>query len=204
EQDTQLASRRLAALGGEYRFNTRGRLYARHELASTLTSAWALSGGEQRLATVAGVDADLSHDAHVFSEYRLSDALAGREAQAAVGLRNAWQLSNGMRVGGSFERVNPLAGATSSQGPSTALTGSIDWAQDPRWKGSVRMEGRTSRDQDQILQTVAAAVKLDSSWTGLFRHELTFGGSRRADTRDANERLQLAFAYRDPGGLPRS
>jgi len=203
EQDTQLASRRLAALGGEYRFNARGRLYVRHELASSLTSAWALSGGEQRLATVAGVDADLSHDAHVFSEYRLSDAFAGREAQAAVGLRNAWQLANGMRVGGSFERVNPLEGPTSGQGPSTALTGSIDWAQDPRWKGSMRMEGRTGRDQDQILQTMAAAVKLDTSWTGLFRHELTLGGSRRADTRDASERLQLAFAYRDPGGPPR-
>src|SRR5690349_4959707 len=79
EQDTQIASRRLAALGGEYRFSTRGRVYVRHELASSLTGAWALSESQQRLATVAGVDADVARDAHVFSEYRLADALAGRE-----------------------------------------------------------------------------------------------------------------------------
>src|SRR6185503_12140922 len=84
EQDTQIASRRLAALGGEYRFSTRGRLYARHELASSLT--------------------------------------------------------------GAFERVNPLSGAPAREGPSTSLAGSLDWAQDPRWKGSLRLEGRTSRE----------------------------------------------------------
>jgi uncharacterized repeat protein (TIGR01451 family) len=200
EQDTQIASRRLAALGGEYRFSTRGRIYARHELASSLTGAWALNERQQRLATVAGVDADLARDAHVFSEYRLADALAGREAQAAVGLRNAWRLANGIRVGGAFERVNPLSGALAREGPSTALSGSLDWAQDPRWKGSLRLEGRTSRESDQVLQSMAAAVKLDSSWTGLVRHQFTTGGSRRAGTRDADERFQVAFAYRDPGG----
>ena len=203
EQDTQIASRRLAALGGEYRFSARGRVYARHELASSLTGAWALSERQQRLATVAGVDADLARDAHVFSEYRLADALAGREAQAAVGLRNAWRLRSGIRVGGTFERVNPLSGAPAREGPSTALSGSLDWAQDPRWKGSLRLEGRTSRETDQVLQSMAAAVKLDSSWTGLVRHQFTTGGSRRAGTRDADERFQVAFAYRDPGGAGR-
>jgi hypothetical protein len=203
EQDTQIASRRLAALGGEYRFSSRGRIYARHELASSLSGAWALSESQQRLATVAGVDADLARDAHVFSEYRLADALAGREAQAAVGLRNAWRLANGMRVGGAFERVNPLAGTPTQEGPSTALSGSLDWAQDPRWKGSLRMEGRTSRVTDQVLQSMAAAVKLDSAWTGLVRHQFTVGGSRRAGTLDADEHFEMAMAYRDPGGAAR-
>ena len=203
EQDTQIASRRLAALGGEYHFSPRGRLYARHELASSLTGAWALSANQQRLATVAGVDADLARDAHVFSEYRLADAFAGREAQAAVGLRNAWRLANGIRVGGAFERVNTLAGAGAQEGPSTALSGSLDWVDDPRWKGSLRMEGRTSRESDQVLQSMAAAVKLDSSWTGLVRHQFTLGGSRGPAADDADERLQLAMAYRDPGGAPR-
>jgi hypothetical protein len=202
EQDTRIASRRLAAVGGEYRFSTRGRVYARHELASSLTGAWALSENQRRLATVAGVDADLARDAHVFSEYRLADALAGREAQAAVGLRNAWRLRNGIRVGGAFERVNPLSGAPGRDGPSTALSASLDWAQDPRWKGSLRMEGRTSRESDQVLQSMAAAVKLDSAWTGLVRHQFTVGGSRLSGS-VADERFQVAMAYRDPGGPTR-
>ena len=204
EQDTQEAARRMAAVGGEYRFNARGRAYVRHELASSLNGAWSLSSHEQRLATVAGIDADMAHDAHVFSEYRLADALAGRESQAAVGLRNIWRLHNGIRVGGSFERVNPLAGAHIAEGPSTALAGSVDWTEDPIWKGSARMELRTSRAADQVLQTMAAAVKLDTSWTALGRHALTIGGSRSGAGRDAREDLELALAFRDPSTLPRT
>ncbi len=202
EQDTQLGARRMAALGGEYRFSARGRAYARHELASSLGGAWSLTSREQRLATVAGIDASVARDAHVFSEYRLADAFAGRDAQAAVGLRNAWRLDDGVRVGGSFERVSPLAGTRTSEGPSTALTGSLDWTEDPRWKGSARMEVRSSRAADQWLQTMAAAVKLDTSWTALGRHALTIGGSRGTG-REAREQLQLAMAFRDPGGEPR-
>ncbi len=196
EQDTREFDRRMAALGGEYRFSSRGRLYARHELLSSFSSAWALSGAQKQAATVVGVDADVARDAHLFSEYRLGDAFGGREAQAAVGLRNGWKLASGMRVGTSFERVTPLQG--SNQGPSTALTGSVDWTEDPLWKGSSRAEVRTNRSSDQFLQSLAAAVRLDSAWTGLGRHLLTLE-RRHGQGGDARERLQLAFAYR-PGG----
>ncbi|HEV2106129.1 MAG TPA: hypothetical protein VGU27_10410, partial [Candidatus Eisenbacteria bacterium] len=198
EQDTREFDRRLAALGGEYRFSSRGRVYARHELASSLSGAWALSGSQQQLASVVGVDADVARDAHVFSEYRLEDALAGREAQAAVGLRNAWRLDDGMRVGGSFERVSPLAGPTAGSGASTALTGSVDWTEDPVWKGSSRMEIRTDRASDQFLEGMAAAVRLDSTWTALGRHLLTLTDAH-ANGVTASERLLLAFACRAPG-----
>lgn len=195
EQDVREAERRLLAVGGEYRFHARGRLHARHELASSLGGAWALTRGAQQLATLVGVDAEVGRDAHVFSEYRLADAVAGRDAQAAVGLRNGWRLDNGMRVGASFERVHPIAGPSRAQGPNTALTASVDWSEDPQWKGSGRMEVRTSRGSDQILQSMAAAVRLDSSWTALGRHLLTLTDARGAGD-EARERLGLAFAYR--------
>jgi len=193
EQDTREFDRRMAALGGEYRFAARGRLYARHELLSSHSSPWALSAAQQQSASVLGVDADLAKDAHLFTEYRLSDAFAGREAQAAVGLRNGWQIANGLRVGTSFERVSPLSG--SPAGATTALTGSVDWADDATWKGSSRVEVRTSRASDQFLQSMAAAVKLDSAWTGLGRHLLTLT-DQHGHGGDARERLQLGFAYR--------
>lgn len=196
EQDTREFDRRRAALGGEYRFTSRGRLYARHELLSSLSSAWALSGAQRQATTLVGVDADVARDAHLFSEYRLGDAFGGREAQAAVGLRNGWKLASGMRVGTSFERVTPLKGA--DRGASTSLTGSVDWTDDPVWKGSSRAEVRTNRSADQFLQSMAAAVKLDSAWTGLGRHLLTLE-RRHGQGGDARERLQVAFAYR-PGG----
>jgi uncharacterized repeat protein (TIGR01451 family) len=196
EQDTRDMDRRMAAVGGEYRFTSRGRVYARHELISSFSSAWALTNTQRQNATVVGVDADLAKDAHVFSEYRLGDVFGGREAQAAVGLRNGWRLASGMRVGTSFERVTPLSG--DDKGPSTAVTGSVDWTEDPQWKGSSRAEVRTNRSSDQFLQSFAAAVQLDSAWTGLGRHLLTLE-RRHGQGGDARERLQMAFAYR-PGG----
>jgi uncharacterized repeat protein (TIGR01451 family) len=198
EQDTRDWDRRLAAIGGEYRFRSHGRLYARHEFLSSLSSPWTLSAAQKQLSTVMGIDADVAGDAHVFSEYRVSDAVTNRQSQAAVGLRNAWRLDDGMRIGASFERVSPLAG--DPQGASTAITGSVDWSEDPHWKGSSRMELRTSRASDQFVQSMAAAVKLDSSWTALGRHLLTVTDAP-GQGGDARERLQLAFAFRDARGL---
>jgi len=121
-----------------------------------------------------------------------------------VGLRNSWRLRNGMRVGGSFERVNPLKGPSADEGPSTAVAGSLDWTEDPRWKGSARMEVRSSNAADQVLQTMAGAVKLDSAWTALGRHQLSLGGSTALGGRQTGEDLMFALAFRDPGGPPRA
>ncbi len=196
EQDTREFDRRMAALGGEYRFSSRGRLYTRHELLSSFSSAWALAGAQSQAQSVVGIDADVAKDAHVFSEYRLGDVLGGREAQAAVGLRNGWALPGGTRVGTAIERVDPLRG--SDAGASTAITGSVEWTGDAVWKGSSRAELRTSRSSDQFLQGMAGAVKLDSAWTGLGRYLLTLERRHRQGSA-ARERMQLAAAYR-PGG----
>ena len=37
-------------------------------------------------------------DGDVFSEYRLADAISGREAEAAIGLRNQWTIAEGVRL----------------------------------------------------------------------------------------------------------
>ncbi len=192
EQDTRDLDRHMAALGGEYRFSARGRLYTRHELGASPAGPWDLNASTRQAASVLGVDADLAREAHVFSEYRLDDALAGREAQAAVGLRDAWPLDHGVRVGTSFERVEPLRG---DAGPSTAVTGSLDFAGDAAWRGSARVELRSSRASDQFLESMGAAFRLDSCWTGLTRYLLTLGDAGRVSP-DDRQRLQLAFAYR--------
>lgn len=193
EQDTRQADRRMAAVGGEWRFDARGRLYTRHEILSSLSSAWALAGAQQQNTSVVGIDAELAGETHLFSEYRLGDAIAGRESQAAVGLRNGWKLANGLAIGTTFERVTPILG--SSAGPSTAVTGSVDFTDDDTWKGSSRAEVRTSRASDQFLQSFAAAVRLDPAWTGLMRHLLTLDDTH-GHGNETHERLQTALAWR--------
>ncbi len=195
EQDTREGERRMAALGGEYRFARRGRFYARHELLSGFASPWALTGAQQQLSSIAGVDADLAGDTHLFGEYRLPQAIASRDAQAAVGLRNGWTIADGTRLGVTFERVTPLAG--NAAGPSTAASASVDFTGNPQWRGSSRLEMRTSRPSDQYVQSMAAAIKVDSLWTALGRWLVTLTDGR--DGRgEAQARLQVALARRGP------
>jgi len=195
EQDVREFDRRMLAVGGEHRFSARGRLYARHELMSSLEGPFAFSAAERQLSTVAGVDADLTRDTRVFSEYRLGDSFAGREAQAAVGLRNGWRLPGGLRLGTGFERVSALEGGTA--GPSTAVSASVENTEEKHWRGSSRFEVRSSRASDSYLQTLAAAVRIDSAWTGLFRHHLDLTNAHGAPG-SARLRFQVGAAWR-PG-----
>lgn len=195
EQDVVDPARRLAALGGEYRFSAQARLYARHELSSSLVGPMALEDSQRRLASVLGVDADVARSAHVFSEYRLADALAGREAEAALGIRNAWRLRDGFRIGASFERVSPLG--REANGPTTAATASIESLEDPDAKMSARLEMRTSRASDAALGTMAAAFRVDAAWSLIGRSvaSVTDDHGRGVTVR---ERFQAGLAYRRP------
>ncbi len=194
ERDVLGTGRELAALGAEYRLRAHGRLYVRHELASTLGSAFELSTSQRRLASVAGFDADLGPSTHVFSEYRIADALPAREAEAALGLRNTWQLDGGLRVTGAFERVHPLQGGDGT-GPSTAVSGGIESTDADDVKASARMELRTSRASDNWLSSTAVAVRLDSSWSALGRNLATITDERAAGV-TTRERMQLGLAFR--------
>ena len=186
-------SRRMAAIGGEYRFSGRGRLYARHELISSLVGPSALDASQRRLASVAGIDADMTGNTHAFGEYRLADALGGRDAEAAVGLRNGWQVSDALRLNTTFERVSPLLGRSS--GPTTALTGALESTNDENWKATSRCEVRTSRASDGLLTSMAAAGRVNDTWTALGRTLLDFE-NLRAQGRQLRDRIQIGFAHR--------
>jgi hypothetical protein len=189
-------SRRLAALGGEYRFTSRGRLYARHELISSLHGPTALDASERRVSSVLGVETNVSSNTHAFSEYRLADALSGREAQAAMGLRGGWEMSPGIHVNTSFERLNPLLGST--EGPTTAATGAFDYTAEQSWKASSRLELRSSRASDGLLASMAMAGRMNSTWTALGRTLMDFE-NMRAQGQRVRDRLQIGLAARPAG-----
>ncbi|NOT33722.1 MAG: hypothetical protein HOP12_06065, partial [Candidatus Eisenbacteria bacterium] len=195
EQDVRVLDRRLAAVGGEYRFDTRGRVYLRHEIASTLLGPSALSTTDRRLATVFGVDAAVATEAHVFSEYRIANALAGREAEAAFGLRQAWRVGDGWRLSLGFERLNPIS--DDRIGPSTAFTSGLEALGDTAIKASARFELRSSRASDRALLTMALANRIDAALTLLARNTLDFADERAAGTR-VRDRMQIGLSYR-PG-----
>jgi hypothetical protein len=195
EADVRDAGRNLLAAGGEYRLPARGRLYLRHELLSSLSGPYAMDASQRRLATVLGVDTDVRGDVHVFSEYRLADALSGREAEAAIGLRNTWRVDDRWRLGTTFERVEVLKGGAT--GPSTAVTAALETAGDEDLMASGRLEVRTSGASNAWLASAGLAQRLDPRWTVLGRVVLHVTDD--AQGLAAQERLQAGFALRPPG-----
>lgn len=199
EQDVRDSGRRMLALGGDYRLAGGSRVYARHELISSLGSNYALNEGQQRNATVFGIDSDYMKDGRMFSEYRARGASGGfgaasRQAEAALGLRNLWNLAEGVRGSTSLERVKVLAGAAANE--SVALAAAIEYTRNPAWRGNARIEWRHGADSDSVLQTLGLAWKLSDTWSLLGKNTLAASRAHASGGSRVNDLLQTGVAYR--------
>ncbi len=200
EQDVEDPNRRVAAVGGEYRLNSSTRLYGRYEFISSLGSRYGLNEAQQRNATVFGVQTEYMADANLFSEYRLRDALGGRQAEAAIGLRNRWKLGGGWSLVTGYERVRSLSGNSTNAGSAeaTSITGGIEYTGASDLKGAARLELRDSSTSDSVLSTVGVAFKLDDEWTALGRNLLTYTRQNNLASK-TEDWLQFGMAYREGG-----
>ena len=195
EQDVHDAEKRLVAVGGDYRLTQSSRLYLREEVISSLTGELDLDTAQHRNTTLLGIDSDVTHDSHVFSEYRVRDAIDGREAQAAMGLRNQMVLAPGLRLNTTFERVRPIEGTDAAD--NLAVTAAIEYTRDPLTKASGRVELRESTGSRGALSTLGLAHKIDDDWTLLGRNAYALTESKTNGTSQLQERFQLGVAYRD-------
>jgi uncharacterized repeat protein (TIGR01451 family) len=167
ENDVVESDKRMWAVGGDYQWNTKTKIYARHEFINSLGSQYELNSSQQRNTTVFGIDTAYMKDGSVFNEYRARDAISGRESEAAIGLRNGWTIADGVRVSTTVERVNPITG--DQQTESTAGTAGLEYTRSPNWKATGRIEVRASTQNNSLLNTLGYAHKLNDNWTALSR-----------------------------------
>ena len=189
EQALDVSGAHRVMAGGEYRLFDRARLYGRHEWISSLSGPYAIGEAASQQNTVVGIDADYMRNGQMFSEYRARDAFAGRDAEASIGLRNRWALSQGLLANATFERISPLSGSASGQ--TVAATAGLDWTSSALWKASSRLEWRTSPGGDNLLGSAGYARKLTRDWTLLTR---TLWSENTAD--QVQGRTQIGLAWR--------
>ena len=193
EQAVTSSDRRVISVGAEYQIASQGRLYVRHEFINSLGGQYALNGNQHQDATVFGMDTSYMKDGKVFSEYRVRDALSGREAQAAFGLRNKWSLTEGVTANTTLERIEDFGGTSHTTG--TGVTGALEYSRDPSWKGTARLEKRFNSQSDSLLGQVGLGYKLSRDWTLLGKNTYsmieTGGGNKTV------EHLRLGVAYRE-------
>ncbi|MFM7627480.1 MAG: hypothetical protein ACKO7G_13670, partial [Gammaproteobacteria bacterium] len=203
ETDIGGDDRRRAAIGADWEFLPRTRLYGRYEKQD----GWVQLGGVTDTARDAsafafGVETTWIRDTQLFSEYRLRDAVAGRDLQLASGVQHAWDVREGLRLSAGYEQIDVLSGETAK---SNAAAFGIDWTSAALWRASTRIELRHSGDigstpdddsLDSLLWQATIARKLDRDWTLLARNYLLQTKyDRGGDV--FQDRAQLGLAYRD-------
>lgn len=196
EQDVRDADKRIVALGGDYQLGSRTKVYARHELISSLGSSFSLTDSARRNATVLGIDSDVMTDGHLFNEYRVRDAINGREAEAAIGLRNKWSLGDGLALNTNLEHIHAIGSASANE--SLVLGAGVDYTASPLWKGSARVEFRNASASEQWLLSLGVANKLSRDWTFLGRELYSLNRNKGSASGELLvNRLQFGLAYRD-------
>lgn len=192
--------RQRSAVGAEYRINEKSRIYGRYEFENTLAGASngiSLAGTNTR-TSVLGIDAEYMKDGQVFSEYRLSGVQNGLDASAALGVRNQWNVAEGLTLNTSVERqaLRPIEG---QKGDAVAMSLGALYSASPIYKLGGKIEYRTSRSTDQWNVTAAYDRKLDANWSAIAR-ELYMYTHDRWNTGSGDQtqnRFQLGLAYRD-------
>ena len=195
ENDVVEPDKRLAAVGGEYQLRPKTRLYARHEFVNALGSPFELNTVQQQHTTLIGLDTEYMKNASLFNEYRMRDAISGRESEAATGLRNLWNLSEGLRLNTTFERISPVHGDLRTE--ATAGTAAIEYTRNPDWKATARLELRASDPNNSLLNTLGYARKLNQDWTFLGR-TIVYLVDNKGDAigNKSQARFQAGFAWR--------
>lgn len=195
EQDINDTSRNAWSVGGETSLWGKGRLYARHELASSLLGDYGFDDNNERKSTTVGVDANYMKDGQMFSEYRLKDGISAREAEASIGLRNKWKVTDGVYVNTSLEHLESLEGKDNNT--ATAASLGLDYLASDKYKFTTRAEKRWGEQTNSLLNTIGFANKISDDITLLAKNNFSLQKDNIKDTERTLNRFQLGMAYRD-------
>ena len=198
EQDVQHSDRQNIAVGGNYQLNDKTRLYARQELLSSIGGLYDLNDSQRRNTTVFGIDSRYQKNGTAFSEYRVRDGISAREAEAAMGLRNRWQVKDGVFIDGSFEKVQVLEGINNQAQNTTAASVGVEYLANTNWKAVARLEQRWAEQSDTLLSTLGFAYKVNDDVTVLTKNVFSQTDNTGTTSGDRTlDRFQLGLAYRD-------
>lgn len=204
EQAFSDGSRKRIALGGEYRFTEKTRLYARHELENSLTGAYGLTNdGTRNASTVIGVDTAINvpylPDGQLYGEYRAAGGVGNADVAAVAGVRNLWKLAPGLGLTTALERQEIIQ-ADGTRHNATAVSLAAEFTADPVNKVAGRLEYRTSDIQNQWLSTLAYTRTLSDNWSAIARDAYMRSegvGVSAAQGIQLQNQFQAGLAYRD-------
>lgn len=200
EHDISGEDKKRIAAGADYLIAERTKLYGRYETQSGLASIYSLNPADKSTAFVFGVDNTYAPGQQLYSEYRLRDAISSNDMYWANGLRNTFNVAEGVRYQTGLEYLKVLSGSGQA---ALAATVGLDYTANPLWKASGRLEARhvydspTVAGSDSYLSTLTYARKMSRDWTFLTRNYLLYTDYRGGRGDALQDRYQIGAAYRD-------
>jgi hypothetical protein len=196
---------RRFGVNAQYQLSERSQVFGRYEHQRGLTSSSALNPADKSNALTFGVESGYMQGGTLFSEYRLRDALSGdtaanRDMQLATGVRNTWNVREGLAYTTNAEVLKVFQGGVRN---AFAVGGGVDYRVNELTQFSGRLEWRRLNDdttlvgdqtENQYLSTVSLARKMDRDWTFLARNYLLVNGF--ANGKRIQDRLQFGAAWR--------
>ncbi len=180
----------LYRIGADWRVAEKTRVYSRFERNHQYGGQYGLGIGPLSRAFALGVDTQYMQDGSLYSEYRLSDTASGSSVQTALGLRNGWNIAQGLKLNTNVERL------VSTSGNSSAAGVGVEYTDSQLWKGSGRVEWRADDTNTNWLVTLGVARKLDRDWTLLARDYYSLLSPRSGAAQSHQHQVRLGFAYR--------
>lgn len=175
--------------GLNYKLNKQNRLYIREEYAR-------YEEGKQN-RTLLGVESQVIKNTTAFYEYRLADGADGSRNQQVMGLKNKWQVMNGLTANVAAEYLNTLSGRKNKNEPDAyAAAAGLEYLRHQDLKLTGRLEHRNEIDGDRssYLAEVAAAYKLHPDYSLLLRERYFVEQNDAGDNHTS--RLMIGLAYR--------
>jgi uncharacterized repeat protein (TIGR01451 family) len=193
EQDLTDADKRRLSLGFSTAVGPHGKVYASHEFISSLGDMYSLNSSQTRTATSIGIDTDYLKHMHLFTEFRQHDELLNRDSEAAIGLRNLFQIRKGLAVTAGFESIHTFTGTNNN---SIAVTSGVEFS-NSNTRGSARVEWRGSTTSNSFLTSFNLGRQMGTHWTLLSRNVYLHQVTKGVTTGNSDQyRLQGGAAFR--------
>jgi hypothetical protein len=150
--------------GLNYKLNNQNRLYIREEYAKYE------DGTQNRI--LLGVESQVLKNTIVYNEYRLADGSAGYRNQQVMGLKNKFQITEGVTANIAGEYLSTLSGQKNKNEPDAyAAAAGLEYLPKDDFKLTGRLEHRNEIDggKSSYLAEVAAAYKIHPDYSLLLR-----------------------------------
>ena len=179
--------------GVEYAINEKGSIYLTQERLSNLVSEIEVSDEETKsVNTILGTNYDLTKDTQLYSEYRIDNAINEKDAEAAIGVRNSFELTEKLLGNLSIERVENISGSSST---TTNFAAGLQYSASKNLKTTYRLQYSNSDSSDFYLGSFGYIRKINNNYSILLKDTVAY---EEADDTWQNKFLS-GVAYRDNG-----